>query len=313
MTHKILNEKEIQYLKALHYLTANIFKGGESDIQNNKIRVEFITDFFDNYFTPNILDIKEECYEYIDKYQLEKGLAVSYLSRRMNQIIDKLQFHYSSDKFSKDTELESAYKTILNLFGIYKWIKVGLEFDFIAFLFKCRGEQKNGIFSLTEARLLCEELSEIFDKKELLEQYDITIDNKFLQFSKRNVMDNLAEVRKNELFNHYESHCITENQYDYHQMELTFLTFIRGGNRIIYKKIIEEHALPENAQPLTIKDNNLSDIVRFADCFNIPLPIVSKIFDTKVGHNNRVPESVTPFYRALKQFNPNLYREKSII
>lgn len=313
MTQKILNEEEIEFLKALNYLSNNLFGRDEGYLKNNKIKIDFITNFFDNYFTKELLDIKEECYEHIEKCKLEEGSAIAHLSRRMNQAIDKLQFHYSSDKFCKDTELESAYKTIMDLFGIYKWVNVGSEFDLIAFLFKCRGSNKNGTFTLEEARILCEELSEILNRKELSDEFDKIMYEVYYNFSQREILNKMTTKRINEIFSHQESLLIPIEKYNYDEITKVLFTYIRGGNRLIYKKIIEEHILPEHSQPLTMRSGNLSDIVRFADCFNISLPIISIIFDAKVEHKNRVRDSVTPFLRDLRKFNPNLYKEKSTI
>lgn len=313
MTKKILNEEEIEFLKALNYLSNNLFIRDEGYLKSNKIKIDFITNFFDNYFTNEFLDIKEESYKDINKYKLDEGSKIAYLSRRMNQAIDKLQFHYSSDKYCKDTELENAYKTIMDLFGIYKWVNVGSEFDLIAFLFKCRGSNKNGTFTLEEARILCEELSEILNRKELSDEFDKIMYEVYYNFSQRESLNNLTTKRMNVLFSYQESRCIPIDNYNYNEIAEVLFTYIRGGNRLIYKTIIEEHILPEHSQPLTMRSGKLSDIVRFADCFDIPLSIISIIFDVKVEPNNRVRDSVTPFLRDLRKFNPNLYKEKSTI
>ncbi len=99
-----------------------------------------------------------------------------------------------------------------------------------------------------------------------------------------------------------------ESKWDYDDITEKLSPFINGGSLKRYKSIIEKHKLPDNDQPLKMISGFKADIIRFADCFEIPISKVNKMFQLTVKRNNEDKVSVNDLLRALRLFNKDLYK-----
>lgn len=100
----------------------------------------------------------------------------------------------------------------------------------------------------------------------------------------------------------------TEDKYDYEDITEKLLPYINGGTPATYKSIIEKKKLLDPNQHLEMKSGIKADIIRFADCFEIPISKVNKMFQLTVKRNNEDKVSVNDLLRALRLFNKDLYK-----
>jgi len=106
-----------------------------------------------------------------------------------------------------------------------------------------------------------------------------------------------------------EGKALIEDKYDYDKMFKILKPFILNGTKSIYKSVIENHILPKDTQKLRMIKPNKADIVRFADCFEIPIYKINKIFEEKVDSNDRNRVSVPDFLKVLRaNYNNRLYK-----
>lgn len=268
----------------------------EDEIEKFQQQADILThDFFDNFFctyiTPyNKSRIKDEAYQksnYINKYLKDIDFV--------------------------DSDLNYAYNLILTLFDLQNWARVSGFFNIIEFKFKILNKTKQGISILEQSREFCVEMCELFNRQDLEQEYDYRIYEYLVANSSKLILTKLGVERVHLVNNYYQTHCIPKLKYDYKKLNEDLNKFICGGTTEIYRSVIEYHKLPEGVPNLRMKSNIFADIVRFADCFEIPLSKISKIFDIKVEAKNRDKNSVNDFLRALRKYNESLYKENSIL
>lgn len=95
-----------------------------------------------------------------------------------------------------------------------------------------------------------------------------------------------------------------QDKYNYKEMVEKLRPFIPGGTESVYRSVIENKELPSDEPTLRMNKPNKANIVRFADCFEITVSKINKIFDIEVKSNDRPKELVNDFYRKLKEINP---------
>lgn len=97
----------------------------------------------------------------------------------------------------------------------------------------------------------------------------------------------------------------------YEDMVEDLRPFIKNITPKILKHIIEKLSLPLDSQPLIMLKNNKSNIVRFADCFEIPIRNINMIFScaTPIKDCNRNEYSKNDFLKVLHKYNNKLYRQ----
>lgn len=105
-----------------------------------------------------------------------------------------------------------------------------------------------------------------------------------------------------------------KNRIDYDIFNKDISKYIKGGTPEIYKHIIEQKKYPnnKNLQFLTMISGKKTEMVRFADAFDINFKDASIIFDTKIGSKDRKVKTRNEFYFFLKVYSPNLYKENNI-
>lgn len=147
---------------------------------------------------------------------------------------------------------------------------------------------------------LLQKLEEFFENldKEVDNEVD-TVDNSKVGFIYANSSKSIEKSENNNTTNNN-----SNDKFDYKLMTELLHPYIPNGTEEIYRSVIEKHVLPLNAQTLRMKDDRKSDIVRFADCFDIPISKINKIFDIKVASNDRPKALVNDFYGKLKEINP---------
>jgi len=174
------------------------------------------------------------------------------------------------------------------------------------------------LFSKDEFRqykFILDRLREIRDEKDGVKKKE----NKALSNDSSNKHTQIQPNIINETYKEKQTHNIqknkeepkTEDKYNYEEMTEKLEPFIKNITPSILKNVIENKCLPnKETQTLRMDKDNKSNIVRFADCFDISIPQINKIFEIIVQNNDRNKESRSDFFILLRSYNPNLYKKE---
>lgn len=103
------------------------------------------------------------------------------------------------------------------------------------------------------------------------------------------------------------------SKYDYEEMTENLSKFIENGTPAKYESIINKHILPKDSEFLKMRRDNKGNIVRFLDCFGLPLSKSKSIFGQEVKYDSRPRTYTDDFSMLLKELNdkyPNIIKEK---
>ena len=228
-------------------------------------------------------------YKYFDTID-EK--YIQFISQKFPSSSEKGIINAKKEKY-KDIDLDSLHKHLKGvLYDIYMEIVWRLGFKDQILLYKWYEENYDhgiGIKTPDQVKQFYKELSCILDKDyvENLINFNQYVDNMF-----QKVINNTDNI-------------ITNDKYDYESMPVKLNTYIPNATASIYRSIIEYHVLPRDTQKLTMLNNNKANIIRFADCFDIRISEINRIFDIEVKSNNRPKEYINDFYKLLRLINPD--------
>jgi len=245
--------------------------------------------------------------DYCDNNECDIFLAIDYI---ISQIKDKVfvlyndRASYISDKDNGETSTTDLENLLYSEFA-----KEGIVNYYEEYAKSNKHYILNSKFSniqiisekiVKEDIKLLQKLEEFFENldKEVDNEVD-TVDNSKVGFIYANSSKSIEKSENNNTTNNN-----SNDKFDYKLMTELLHPYILNGTEEIYRSVIEKHVLPLNAQTLRMKDDKKSDIVRFADCFDIPISKINKIFDIKVASNDRPKALVNDFYGKLKEINP---------
>lgn len=255
------------------------------------------------HFTPNEAEYISDVFnEYQDIIRSERHYERSYYFgnsflecfKKENTYLEKNFEERLEKKTFKNPKSEEYYNKIVEIFELEKVFKDDKEkknyFNLLEFKFKVYNEESLGIYSIEQAQEICKDISIILEKENAIKVFESCY--------------NIKPLSQNSLSNN------TEDKYDYEEMVKNFEKYILGGTAEIYKYIIENKKYPEITTWQTLKmiSEKKSDIIRFADCFEIKLKNASKIFGVKVEDKNRNKIPNTDFMGLLRKYNSQLYK-----
>lgn len=293
MEYTFFDQNEIYFLRLSVYL--NDCENATLSYTQQEIQsyINFVDDFthcfFDEFFCVHL---------------------AKYNSTRLNEDArnkSKYINYYLQNISIKNDGVHYAYNLIMQLFGLNSWARCEKYFNLIELKFKVKDSPMSSVTCLEDARVMFEELSTIFNRPDLEEEYDYKVCKYLYKLNARAVIDKLTRERLIITNNYYQTHCIPKLKFDYRKLNEDLTKFIRGGTIEIYRSIIEYHKLPENAQVLTMLSSSKADIVRFAKCFNISYNEISIIFGIQIKENNESRcignEKTREFVSVLKKHN----------
>lgn len=163
------------------------------------------------------------------------------------------------------------------------------------------------------------ELSNILDNEEAFNSFreyciDYFVPKEIVKLKNEHIVNFENEIIKKATENIDKELFPYKNRIDYDNFHKVISKFIRGGTPEIYKHIIEQKRYPNinNLQFLTMISGKKTEMVRFADAFDINLRDASIIFNTKICSKDRNVKSRNEFFYFLKTYSPNLYKENNI-
>ncbi len=245
--------------------------------------------------------------EYCHTNDCDIVLAIDYI---ISQIKDKVFLFYNSKaSYVSDKDNGETSTTDLENLLYSEFAKEGIVNYYEEYAKSNKHYILNSKFSniqiisekiVKEDIKLLQKLEEFFENldKEVDNEVD-TVDSSKVGFIYANSSKSIEKSENNNTTNNN-----SNDKFDYKLMTELLHPYILNGTEEIYRSVIEKHVLPLNAQTLRMKDDKKSDIVRFADCFDIPISKINKIFDIKVASNDRPKALVNDFYRKLKEINP---------
>lgn len=237
--------------------------------------------------------------EYCHTNDCDIVLAIDYI---ISQIKDKVFLFYNSKaSYVSDKDNGETSTTDLENLLYSEFAKEGIVNYYEEYAKSNKHYILNSKFSniqIISEKIVKEDIKLLQKLKDFFENSD-TEDKSKVGFIYANSSKSIEKSENNNTTNNN-----SNDKFDYKLMTELLHPYILNGTEEIYRSVIEKHVLPLNAQTLRMKDDKKSDIVRFADCFDIPISKINKIFDIKVASNDRPKALVNDFYRKLKEINP---------
>lgn len=290
---------------------------------NSYINFDFVEGFF-LYYTSD-----KECWKTIfnDKYDKLK-IPIKIKNRRITKEDESLLEDYKQQVTAnikiEIINLDIDYKIPRDLDYLVKRLK-GLfnignkNIDLIGYKFTNELKKYNEDKMFHGKKILIDmakSLSSIFEDRESYLKFEKLCYETFKKEEIEIINNNLEKSKEAKILKKAENNVIFQYfpekmKYNFDDLSQKMNKYIKAGTPEIYQYIIENKRYPLNNfwQPLFMISESKSDIVRFADCFEIELKEASIIFGTPVESKNRVKSARTEFYYLLKSYNPKLYLE----
>lgn len=291
--------------------------------RNANIDVDFINGFFDFYVRekPYLQDIFEDKYKKIPK---SINMKHRILTDDDISTLKEIQDYQSADvkigiiNMDIDNNIPKTFDFLLN--ALKKEFEIeNMNIDLIGYKFSINLKRdnteilKNGKILLIQ---IAKSLSYIFNDEESYLQFEkfcmnFLIQEEIKRVSIENEVNKITQItqkaKEKVIYEYFPEKIVI----DYNVFNDKMKKYIKSGTPEIYKYIIENKKFPKDTylQPLTMISESKSDIVRFADCFDIDLKDASIIFNTPVESKNRVRSTRSPFFFLLKSYNSQLYLE----